>query len=136
MMSPTIHTPGTRLCCLTLAPPCTLTELRLRARVYDPEDIVCGFVIFLVRGRLRRALGTSLPQLGKYFPLNREEQLLTTSLTMAAVRVSTITASPLKTGVTNTTPHWEIEHPQYWRIPLPERKTIYALWQAQYAPAS
>lgn len=47
----------------------TLTEFRLRPWVDYSENIICGFVIFLVGCRLGGALGTSLPQLGKHLPL-------------------------------------------------------------------
>lgn len=49
-----------------------LTELRLCPRVDYPENIICGFVIFLVRRRLGGALGTSLPQPGKHLPLQNK----------------------------------------------------------------
>lgn len=49
-----------------------LTKLHLCPRVDDPEDIIRGFIIFLVGCRLRGALGASFPQFGEHLPLGEQ----------------------------------------------------------------
>lgn len=49
-----------------------LTKFRLCPWVDYSENVICGFVIFLVGRRLGGALGTSLPQLGKHLPLHEQ----------------------------------------------------------------
>lgn len=54
-----------------------LTEFRLHAGIDDPEHVICGLVIFLVRRRgLGRTLRASLAQFGKYFALKAQSQCI------------------------------------------------------------